>query len=396
MRTYLKNMLEENYSISVAENGKAALELISPQHLPDLILSDLMMPEEDGKALLRAIKNNEVTRRIPVILLTAKAGEESLIDGLTVGADDYLTKPFSARELLARIDARIQISKMQEQIQSLLHNKNVMLEQSLKEKSDDLWDANTQLSRKNKELESLSADLSTFAFVASHDLREPLRKIRLFTHVLTDREPELLSDKGRDMLKKISASAERMNLLIEDVLSYSRPYTPEHFETVDLTNVVEQAKTDLTSTIEEHRGIIRYDRLPVMKCNPLQISQLFQNLISNSLKFHDTGVPPEIFIKAVVLKGQDIVHPRAENDKEYLKLEFTDNGIGFEQKYSEKIFQMFQRLHSKPEYPGTGVGLAICKKIVEKHRGFIAAKSEPGQGSTFCCYFPKNLLVGPS
>ncbi len=393
MRAYIRSLLETEYRVTTAPNGRVALEHISPESMPDVILSDIMMPEMDGYELVQKLKEEDETRNIPVILLSARAGEEALIEGLDHGVDDYIIKPFSAKELIARIDARLEMARTQKEIHDILMEQNKLLEQSVIERTSDLEQANSLLHRRNADLESLNAELSTFAFVASHDLREPLRKIRLFTHVLREREAESLSEKGKDFLQKISASAERMNLLIEDVLSYSRPSaTVEQYADADLNKILAQVENELSSVIEEQKAVIRHEPLPVLKCNPLQISQLFHNLISNSLKFHESAVAPEIYISAQLVKGESISHRMAEKDQEYLELQITDNGIGFEQKYCEKIFQMFQRLHGKTDYPGTGVGLAICKKILERHRGFILAKSEPGRGSAFCSYFPRTLV----
>jgi light-regulated signal transduction histidine kinase (bacteriophytochrome) len=271
---------------------------------------------------------------------------------------------------------------------------NIRLEQSVAERTNSLQQANETLVQKNAELENLNSDLSSFAFVASHDLSEPLRKIRTFASLLVERESSSLTPRGKELIDKINTSAERMKLLIEEILAYSHTQqVPARMETVDLNDILGHVKSDLYSLILEKNAAIDYKDLPFILCYPLQISRLFQNILSNSIKFCPPDRVPRIKISAALVKGSFLQHPMAHADRKYLKIAIKDNGIGFDPQYNEKIFQMFQRLHSQHDYPGTGMGLAICKKIMENHQGFMMTDSTLGAGATFCCYFPQEKLV---
>jgi PAS domain S-box-containing protein len=394
MRAYLKRLLWDDYDVLEAPNGKAALQLIHPDRLPDLILADVMMPETDGYTLLEAIKLNRLTMHIPVILVSAKAGEASRIEGLRYGADDYLVKPFSAKEMLARVDARIQIAHTRRKAKQALQVANAELEERIAERTRALQQANASLAEKNLEMESLNADLTSFVFMASHDLSEPLRKILTFTSMILEQESEQLSARGIDHFNKLVSATERMKILIEEVLTYSRSqHEPASMADVDLHALLEQVKADLYPLMEEKNAILSYGKLPVIHCHPVQFSQLFKNMISNSIKFCPLSRVPRITVKASLIEGRNVSHPMASQQKRYLQIVISDNGIGFDPQYREQIFLMFRRLHSITEYAGTGMGLAICKKIVEHHQGFILADSVPGAGSTFYCNFPEDMLV---
>jgi PAS domain S-box-containing protein len=248
--------------------------------------------------------------------------------------------------------------------------------------------AHEKLKLLNKELEKSNLDLEQFAFVASHDLQEPLRKIQTFSQLLVKK----LDDKEaiQVYLAKIISSAVRMTDLIKAVLNYSRLSNEKgEFEEVDLNEVVENIKTDLELTIVEREAEIRVDELPVLYGDRLQLSQLFLNLISNSIKFSTRN--PKISISYRLLDNAEAkLTNGSDNHSNYAELTFKDNGIGFEQQYAEKIFNVFQRLHGKQEYPGTGIGLALCKKIIDNHRGKISVSSEPGEGTTFTVLLPTN------
>lgn len=248
---------------------------------------------------------------------------------------------------------------------------------------------NTTLHQKNEELKSLNEELSTFAFIASHDLREPLRKIELFSDTLMQRERDALSESGKDFIRKILLSIQRMHTLIDEILTFSRASAsnPKMLE-VNLNQILDVVKEDLNDVLVSKKVILESDKLPVFYGNPLQLAQLLQNLITNAVKFQKTDNIPHVRITAHYVSGENINNTLAIRGQMYLKLEVIDNGIGFEEMYSTKIFQMFQRLHSKAEYPGTGMGLAICKKVMANHHGFITVRSQPGEGATFSCYFP--------
>jgi PAS domain S-box-containing protein len=250
--------------------------------------------------------------------------------------------------------------------------------------------ANDSLLQKNHELKAMNDELNNFAFIASHDLREPLRKIQLFANLLVYQEGDRLSEKGKEHAKTIVASARRMNALIEDVLAFSKMSTgvPGKPVDVDLNETLQTVLEDLQPVIQEKNAIVRFDELPKMKAYPVQLVQLFQNLVSNGIKFQPEGQIPHIGITAEYISGQDIGLDFAVKDFEYLRITVEDDGIGFHQDYADKIFEMFQRLHDDREYPGTGMGLAICRKVLKNHRGFMTAAGRPGHGASFFCFFP--------
>jgi len=246
------------------------------------------------------------------------------------------------------------------------------------------------LEQQNLELEASNKELSAFNYVASHDLQEPLRKIQTFVSRLSDKEYNNLSQSGKEFMGRINNSVERMRILIDDLLQYSRTTKIEKvFEESDLNELLENAKSDTQQTIDEKKAIIQSEKLPQMMVIPFQIQQLFANLIGNSLKYSKDSVAPQIKITCskVIAEEEDQV-PKNTKEKFY-KITFIDNGIGFEQEYAEKIFILFNRLHNKNEYAGTGIGLAICKKIVENHKGFIFAAAKPDVGATFTIYLPE-------
>ncbi|MBA4853004.1 ATP-binding protein [Emticicia sp. BO119] len=616
MRQHIQAIISTRYNILTAANGVEALQVIA-QHKPDLILSDIMMPVMDGIELLKEVKDNREIAHIPVILITARAGEESRIEGYETGADDYMTKPFSANELLSRIKSQLKIAHTRKEVEQRLkgflmqapaaiailegsehtfslantrfqqligrqsaemlgynlrqlfpefegqgiyeifsyvynsgepfaaneffasfiykghirsgywdfiiypinnengsitelmvhviestaqvearkkveaserqfrilaetlpqlvwmtdakgnqeyasgrwveytgyesspenwlktlhpddyekmaktwnHSLNTgniyKIELRLKNKAGEYrwhygqgepvrndhgeiinWIGNfmdiheqkvftekletlveertVELSDKNTALENSNKELESFNYIASHDLQEPLRKIRTFIHLIEKGGFE--SEIGRKYFEKINSSAQRMSDLIQSVLTYSRlSKTGEDFTETDLNKILAEVQTDFELLIKEKNATIRSNRLPVIKANALQINQLFSNLISNSLKF--STEKPRINISSKIEKGKQ-VNNLANPEQSFVHLIFEDNGIGFPEEFKEKIFNLFQRLHGKSEYSGTGIGLSIVKKIVEQHKGYISAESKTGEGAIFNIWLP--------
>lgn len=250
--------------------------------------------------------------------------------------------------------------------------------------------SNLSLEEQNLELEQTNKELASFNHVASHDLQEPLRKIQLFISRIEENEKHSLSEIGKEYFARINVSALRMRVLIDDLLLFSRTNKAEkNFERTDLNLIFYKAKNELGEAIRDKNGVLQTNRLPILNIIPYQIEQLFINLISNSLKYSRVGVEPFIKIECEKVKGKDYSPFKVNGEKKYFKFSFTDNGLGFEQKNAESIFTLFHRLHHKTEYTGTGIGLSICKKIVENHGGFITAQGIPNEGSTFTFFLPE-------
>lgn len=247
-----------------------------------------------------------------------------------------------------------------------------------------------QLKVRNNELEQNIKELNEFNHVASHDLQEPLRKIQTFISRINDKEKENLSEFGKEYLSRIEKVSNRMRVLINDLLQYSRTNRTEKiFTKTNLNEQLSNSLLELSQIIEEKKAIITYNELPEIKGISFQIQQLFTNLLSNSLKYAKQDIVPviDIHFSEIIAKNESKL--KDKTSKKYNKIEFTDNGIGFDQENAEKIFLLFNRLHGKTEYYGTGVGLAICKKIVETHGGYIFATSTINQGATFTIYLPE-------
>jgi PAS domain S-box-containing protein len=237
-----------------------------------------------------------------------------------------------------------------------------------------------------KMLERSNRELESFASVASHDLQEPLRKIRAFGDRLATRYGEALGAEGRDFLERMRSAAARMQDLIENLLTFSRVTTKAMpFTQVDLGQVAREVRSDLESRVDQTHGRIEVGDLPVVEADSMQMRQLFQNLLGNALKFHRQGVPP-----VVTVSGRTLPRGRGAGGggDERLEVCVLDNGVGFEQVYAERIFGLFQRLHGRSEFEGTGIGLAICRKIVERHGGAIVGSGTPGEGAKFTVTLP--------
>ena len=237
-------------------------------------------------------------------------------------------------------------------------------------------------------LEQSNASLEEFAYVASHDLKEPLRKISTFGDRLVATQSANLTADGKIYLQKIVDASQRMQTMISDLLSISMISNNTSFENCSLQKILEEVMQTLEFKIEQQSAVINADPLPTAKIIPSQFRQLFQNLLSNSLKFMRTDAQPEITIKHTLVNEDAVVHYQLASASQYHKLEFNDNGIGFENEFAGKIFAIFQRLHGRSEYEGSGIGLAICKKIVEHHGGIIYANGTPGVGATFTVILP--------
>ena len=615
MREYMQRLLSGQYHVITASDGEEAFQKLI-QHKPELLLSDIMMPKLDGFGLLKKIRSHVETKTIPVIFLSALAGEEAKVEGMEAGADDYLVKPFSAKELSARVDSNIKIAQsriaaethLREVIRQLpvasvllrgpqllieivnekgleiwgrkyedvinlpiaealpeivdqglvelllqvyetgtpFHGneipvqlmrfgkpeiiflnfiyqplKNVFgktdgvigsaiditeqvmarkkIEQSEKEMNELanavpqlVWMANAdgqvmyynhrveefegayktqtgiwhwsgllhpddlkatedawneavknkkdyqtehrvkikndgyrwflsrafplknesgevikwfgsatdihvakmqseileeEVKKRTKELNALNSslqqsnsELQQFAHVASHDLKEPVRKIKTFVSRLIQENGKVFSENANLYVSKINSAADRMNIMIEGVLEYSMlNAAKQKMEIVDLNETIKNIENDLELLITQKKATIQYRHLPSVEGASVLLYQLFYNLINNSLKFSKPGQPSLITITSALVQ---------KNNKEFAQIDIRDNGIGFEQEFAGRIFETFLRLNSKDQYEGTGLGLSLCKRIVERHGGTIEAFSEPGKGADFCILIP--------
>jgi light-regulated signal transduction histidine kinase (bacteriophytochrome) len=348
-------------------NGAEAIE-IATEKFPDIILLDIMMPEINGFDTCKKLKKMESTKEIPIIFITAISNTDSKIEGFNVGAVDYITKPFEYGEVRARLKTHLTLRKLQRQ----LEQNNEQLKQEITERKR----AETTLKRTLQKLESKNQELEKFAYVVSHDLREPLRGITTYIKLLQKKCKTQMDEKAHEYMEYIVESADRMKALIQKLLKYSRiGTTAKDFREFDLNYTLDRVLSDLKVVIVENNADIVRQDMPRIWGDETCISLLFQNLISNAIKFSSESERPKIEITAEQKEGR-------------WQFCVSDNGIGIDPNYQDEIFRMFQRVDSDSKSPGTGIGLAICKKIVDNHNGKIWVESELGNGSDFYFTLP--------
>lgn len=262
------------------------------------------------------------------------------------------------------------------------------------EKHNSLRNSRIQEERYRKlseELKSANKELANVNWISTHDLKEPLRKIQIFASMVLEQEDAEVSAKVKNSVNRMRVAAVRMQTLIEDILSYSKAGAMEKiFVEVDLGNILQEIQKELEDEIQEKNAVIKIGTMPAVSVIPFQVKQLFLNLLGNSLKFTVDHRQPEINISSTIVNGIDIDHAKADKNMSYHHITIADNSVGFDQRHAEKVFEVFMRLHSVEEYPGTGIVLAICKKIMENHNGFIRATSLRNEGTTMHLYFPVN------
>ena len=338
LRAYMARLLEPYFSVEVANDGQSALERAKAAP-PDLVVSDVMMPRLDGVGLLRALRAEARTRTIPVILLSARAREEATVEGFEAGADDYLAKPFSARELLARVRTHLQLARLRRE-----------------------WAS--ELERANRELES-------FSYSVSHDLRAPLRIVQGYSAaLLQDFGPTLQEEMKLDLERIVAASA-RMSQLIDDLMNLARiTSVPLHKQPVQLSELARGVVADLRRGSPGWAGAVEIAE-GLTACGDARLLTIaLENLVGNALKFTARRSNPQLTIGQVQKDGQSVFYVR-------------DNGAGFDMTHASRLFAPFQRLHAASEYEGTGVGLATVHRIITRHGGRIWAEAGVDRGATF-------------
>jgi light-regulated signal transduction histidine kinase (bacteriophytochrome) len=398
----METILEtEGYLFEKATSGRQALKILLKEFDFALILMDVNMPNLNGFETASLIYEREKLRHIPIIFITANTyGEENVFKGYRMGAVDYIYKPVNPDLLRAKVSVFVDLYKQKHQLimqeQKLVEiNRNLQFEINERKATEEkIIDLNSELLNNVDRLEKANKELDRFAFMASHDLQEPLRKILMFTSRIYAKNANVLDNEILTDLKRIQKATTRMQDLIQDILMFSKvSIQNDSFIKSDMRMLIEEVLEDLNESVIAKNASIELGQIPALQVNPVLMRPLFFNLISNALKYSKENVPP--VIKIYPDPGNPGNGTNAGNDKgygtssrEYVRIYVKDNGIGFDQRYSEQIFEMFKRLHSQDEYEGTGIGLALCKQIVEKHNGFINVLSKIDEGSTFIVSLP--------
>ncbi|MEO1670734.1 MAG: ATP-binding protein [Cyanobacteria bacterium J06631_2] len=340
LRVLSATLSGRGYEVRCVNSGAMALT-VARNAPPDLILLDIKMPEMDGYQVCQQLKSDPKTYEIPVIFLSALDDIADKVKAFTAGGVDYITKPFQTEEVLARVKNQLTISHLRQKLTA----------------------QNDELMRSNLELEQ-------FASVVSHDLQQPLQVIVGFARMLEKKSQNWQSEDTKKFLGHILVSGTHMQELIRDLLAYSRVNTSDPaYEPVDCNEVLSQVLNNLQMANARSNAVVDYPPLPTVMANESQLEQVFQNLISNALKFQRPNTTPRVEISVT--------------QEDEWQFSFKDNGIGIKPEKFPSIFQMFKRLHKRQEYPGTGIGLAICQKVIDAHGGRIWVESEPGIGTVF-------------
>jgi len=386
----LKKTLElHDIDVDTAESGEEALKKILKTNYC-LIIMDVQMPGLDGFEVVKILSGNKRTKDIPVIFLSALNIEKKYIfKGYETGAVEYITKPVDSDLLILKVKTFIKIYEQQNELKGIkdLLSKEIKIR---KEAQDNLEikiaERTKELVLKNEELELRNHELQQFSWVVSHDLNEPIRKIQIFIKII--KELYLTADeKAIDYVDRTIKSAERMQTLITDLLAYSRLSSQVKPETTDLNVVLQEVLSDFDYMIERKNATIKTSELPTIDSIPSQLRQVFQNLIGNALKFSGNTDHPVIEITSEIIAEKSFESPVSPEGR-FCRIVVKDNGIGFDEIYLDRIFIIFQSLNDRQTYEGTGIGLAIAKKIIEKHNGLITAKSQVGEGASFIIILP--------
>jgi len=384
---------KDNYTIVKANSGRAALKVLLNDHDFSLILMDVQMPELNGYETATIIYERDKLRNIPIVFITANNYDEDfMFKGYRMGGVDYIYKPVNPELLRAKVAVFVELYSKNQQL--MLQEKKLLAEIEERKISEERVKLlNEQLVANNESLKQMNEELDQFAYMASHDLQEPLRKIQVFSDkILRNNNFDPDSEK---YFGKIINSSKRMQNLINNLLDFSRhTVSSSDFKKTPLNELVKNVLTELEVEIEKSNARINYEDLPVVSAVPGLMQQLFYNLFSNAIKFRKPAVDLVIDVRSEKMNPLDLSKfTKYGQGKNYYKITVQDNGIGFDDKYAEDIFRVFKRLHSYQEFEGTGVGLSICKKIVEKHNGFIKAESKIDNGSTFIIGLPEMQMA---
>ena len=391
----METILEpDGYDLVKATSGRQALKILLTELDFALILMDVKMPNLSGFETAALIYEREKLRHIPIVFITANTyGEENMFKGYRMGAVDYIYKPINPELLRTKVSVFIELYTKNHQLiaheQKLIAiNKN--LENEVKERKaseENAKELNRQLLENIDRLEAANKDLDRFAFMSSHDLQEPLRKIRTFSDLLYSKYQDIFDEDATRYFSRIQKAAERMQTLIKDILEFSKISNDKSaFVNTDLNTVVNEVLSEYETTIHDEKAQVKVQLLPSLQVNPGLMRPLFSNLIGNALKYRKKNTSSLINIYA--LQEAKTANGTEKNGGKFCRIYVEDNGIGFDQKFAEEIFDMFVRLHGNKEYEGTGIGLALCKQIVEHHEGYISALSKENEGSTFIISLP--------
>jgi two-component system, sensor histidine kinase and response regulator len=346
----LKNLPATLNSVS---SGNEALSFLL-RHKCAVVLLDVQMPEMDGFEVAMLMREHEEMRNIPIIFVTAISKEERYAThAAQLGAVDYVFKPVNSEILKSKVKVYLDLHVQREQILEL-----------------------------NRELKQSNEELERFAFICSHDMQEPLRMMNSYAGLLKERYDNLVDERGQRYFRFITNSARNMQKMIADILNFSRVGREEiRYETVDCNHIVGEVLEEFDSLLRERHVLVTVGELPRIRTSPTLIRLLFQNLIGNALKFHDGSRTPEVRIDA---------RKTAREGAPMWEFCVRDNGIGIDPKFSDKVFAVFQRIHRKEEYSGTGIGLSTCKKFIELCGGRIWYDSDLGEGTAFFFVLPRD------
>jgi len=382
-------LADRGYEFVEAQSGKDALRILLKDQNFAIILMDVQMPLMDGYETSELIRQSDRLKHVPIIFLTANMNtQDSIFKGYEVGAVDYMIKPLQPEILRAKVSIFAELYRKNNELR-IKEEETQHLNSAIMEANKQLALQYSEVQRHAKDLDIKNSELDAFTYVSSHDLQEPLRKIQTFTSIILETDYDNLSENSKAKFQRILYSVDRMRNLINSLLAFSRASMIDRkFERTPLSSIIEDLKEALIEDLMEKQVKIDADLPDTVNIIPFQFTQLMQNLLSNAIKFSKPDTRPHISITSRSVSGAELTHEQLSQTQVYCHIVFKDNGIGFDPQYNEKIFGVFQKLHGRDVYEGTGIGLAIVKKIVESHNGLITARGELMNGARFDIYIP--------